>query len=141
MLSLERKPMLPAFGKLAIAGLLVDLPFIALAMIGGNLRIAVSLLAGWGLAVGVYGLLHVIVGRGLDFFTPQKPANGGQRGSMLSIFQFAGAMVGKYLLIGALLFIAWKTGYLAFFPFLGGFVLAQIGITVASVRQMKKPAA
>ncbi|SRR5579883_2723298 len=140
MLSVERKPMLPPFGKLAMVGLLVDAPFIAVAMIGGNLRFAVSLLAGWALAVGVYGMLYWIVARGLDMFSGDERA-GAKGDSSLSVMGFAAAMIAKYLLVAALLFIAWKTGYLTLFPFLGGFVLAQIGITVTTVRQMKKPVA
>lgn len=141
MISLDRNPILPAFSRLALVGLAVDAPFIAFALIAGNVKAAISLAAGWGLAAAVYGMLHFIVGRGLDFFTPEKPATGSQAGNMTSIAGFAAAMIGKYLVIGALLYAIWRTGYLAVLPFLGGFVLAQVGIIVFTVRHMKKPIA
>lgn len=141
MMSLDRNPILPPFGRLAAVGLAVDAPFIAFALIEGNVRAAVSLAAGWALAIAVYGMLHLIVGRGLDFFTPDRPAAGARTNNTGSIAGFAAAMIGKYVLIGALLFLVWRTGYLAVFPFLGGFLLAQIAIIWFTLRRMKKPIA
>jgi hypothetical protein len=136
-LSLERKPMLPPFGKLAIAGLVVDAPFIAFALIAGNLKLAVSLAAGYLLALAVNGMQHVIVGPGLDLVSLAKPDND-RSGSSMSVLGFVAAMMGKYVLVAALLFLAWRTHYLLVLPFLGGFLLAQIGITCVAVAQSKK---
>ncbi|HEX5324515.1 MAG TPA: hypothetical protein VFW40_12060 [Capsulimonadaceae bacterium] len=136
-LTLERKPMLPPFGKLALAGLAVDAPFIAFAMIAGNLKLAVSLAAGYLLALAVNGMQHAILGPGLDLMSLAKPDND-RSGSSMSVLGFVAAMMGKYVLIGALLFIAWRTHYLLVLPFLGGFLLAQIGITCVAFAQSKK---
>jgi hypothetical protein len=47
-------------------------------------------------------------------------------------------MMAKYVIIVGLLYLLWRTGYMDVRPFLGGFILAQIGITWMSVSHSKK---
>ena len=120
-----------------MAGFVVDAPFIAFAMIAGNLRLAISLLAGYGLALVINGMQAAIIGPGLDLMAMAKPDND-RSGNPISVMGFVAAMMGKYVLVAALLFIVWRTHYLQGLPFLGGFLLAQIGITWVSVAQSRK---
>lgn len=132
---------MPPFKRLAFAGLAVDAPLVALFLIYANVRGAVSVVAGGGLALALYGMLYWIVAHGLEDADSARATRGTPGGNSLSVMRFAAAMIGKYVLIGALLFLAWKTGYLAALPFVAGFVVCQIAITWLSVRQMKKPIA
>jgi hypothetical protein len=137
MLTLDRKTaMLPPFGRLALIAFVVDAPLIGFALVRGNLRIALSLFAGWVLAIAIYGLLHMIIGRGLDLLTDSGGRS--QAGRTAQSLAFVILTLGKYVLIGLLLFAAWRTSYLELLPFLGGYVLAQIAITWLSVAQSKK---
>jgi len=136
----DRKPMLPPIGRIALAGLAANAPFIAFFLLEANVRTAVGMVAGLGLALTIYGLLHAIIGRGVDMFRAEDESDLGSGGKSISAMGFVGLMMGKYVVVAALLFFAWRTGYLEVIPFIAGFLLAQIAITWMSVSQSKKTA-
>jgi hypothetical protein len=131
--------MLPSFSRIALAGILANAPFIAFFLISANVKMAVGMLAGYGLSLTIFGLLHAIIGHGLDIFAGEDSTGSVSAGKSISAMGFVALMMGKYILVAALLFLVWRTGYLDVRPFLAGFLIAQIAVTWMSVAQSKKP--
>jgi hypothetical protein len=139
MLTLDGKAaILPPFGRLAAIGFAVNAPFIGIALMSGDIKAAVSLFFGYGLAIAIYGMLHAIIARGLGMFTEGDDAKTSEASRTGQSLAFVMLMMSKYVLIGLFLFLAWRTQYMQVLPFIGGFLLAQIAITWVSVAQSKK---
>jgi hypothetical protein len=138
VLTADRKMLLPPLKKLANVALLANAPFVALFMLLGNLRSAVSMVAGCALAMVVYGMLHAIIARGLDYFTVEGGVAATQASKNMVSAGFVALMIGKYVAVGALLFLVWRANYLQVLPFIGGFAFAQIAVTWVSVAETKK---
>lgn len=123
------------FRPLAIVAAAVNIPAFAGLLLIGHLWSAFSVLAGLGLGMAVYGSLHLFVGRGLEPFLPavrgrSKPATGGMT------FFFALLLPLKYLALGGLMWLLWRSGHLSLVWLAAGFVTTQVAVTAAAVRQM-----
>ncbi|MBV9848745.1 MAG: hypothetical protein JO250_03560 [Armatimonadetes bacterium] len=132
-----KKPGLPAFRPLAGTAFAANAPLLAWLLIAGRLGTALSVLAGLGVGLAVYGSLHLFVGRGLDSFVAgirgrATPPTGG------ATTLFAVLLPLKYLLIGGLMFLLIRGGHLSLFWFVIGFLVTQVAITVATVIHLAK---
>lgn len=133
----SRRSGLPAFGLLARAAFAVNAPVLAWLLIEGRLWTALSVLAGLGVGLAVYGSLHLFVGRGLEPFLPSirgqaKPPTGG------ATAVFAILLPLKYLLIGGLMYLLIRGGHLSLFWFVVGFLITQVSVTAATVLHLAK---
>ena len=132
-----KKPALPAFRALAVTAFAANAPVLAWAMMAGRLWLALSVLAGLGVGLTVYGSLHLFVGRGLDPIVAgirgqAKPPVGG------ATTLFAVLLPLKYLLIGGLMFLLVRGGHLNLFWFVVGFLITQVSVTVATMVHLGK---
>jgi hypothetical protein len=128
---------LPNFGLLSSAALASNL-LLSVGLLGLGLGHAVvSVMAGWMVGLVVYGTLYLFVGRGLDPFVSRlrgkaKPSTAGQTlifGLMLPV---------KYLALGLLIWLIWRTGQLNLLWFSAGFIVTQISVTAATVAHMAR---
>lgn len=131
------RPVLPPFGRLALAAAAANTPLVAWALLTAHLRTAFSLAIGLGFGLGVYGALHLFVGRGLDPFVQNirgkaKPATGG------ATALFALLLPLKYLVLGGLLWLLWRTGDLSLLPFGIGFLATQLAVTLTAVAHLTR---
>jgi vacuolar-type H+-ATPase subunit I/STV1 len=127
---------LPSFGRIALVGFVVDAPFIGAFLLRSDTRTAASLFCGYCLAVLFFGLLLVLMGRWLEVL--RSAAGDGARGRSASTMGFVAAMMGKYVIIIAALYLVWRTGLMSAIPVIGGFLLAQITIMIVIIGDARK---
>ncbi len=131
------RPALPAFGRLAAAAAAANAPLLAWALMTAHTRPAFSILAGLGLGLAVYGSLHLFVGRGLDPFVQgvrgkAHPKTGG------ATAVFALLLPLKYLVLGGLMWLLWRTGQLSLLWFGVAFLVTQLSVTLAAVAHLAR---
>ena len=131
------KAALPAFRALAVTAFAATTPLLAWWLIAGRLGATLSVLAGLGVGLTVYGSLHLFVGRGLGLFVAgirgqAKPSTGG------ATALFAILLPLKYLFIGGLMFLLIRGGHLSLFWFVVSFLITQVSVTVATVLHLVK---
>jgi hypothetical protein len=131
------RAVLPAFDRLAGTAAAANAPLLAWALLTDHQRPAFSLVAGLGLGLAVYGSLHLFVGRGLDPFVQglrgkAVPKTGG------ATALFALLLPLKYLVLGGLMWLLWRTGGLSLLWFAAAFLITQLSITLTAVAHLAR---
>lgn len=122
--------------RLAGAALVASAPWFAFALLLRHIHIAIGMIAGVAICLTLYWLLHALVTRGMDMIV------GGLRGRELVAHagaakaQFGMIMVGKFILLTALLWIALGMLKVSLLGFGLGFAVSQIAITVVAIKQL-----
>lgn len=124
------------FRPLTMTAFAANAPLLAWLLLAGRLGTALSVLAGLGIGLAVYGSLHLFIGRGLEpFFAgirgQAKPADGAKA-------LFVALLPLKYLALGGLMFLLVRGGHLSIIWFAVGFLITQVSITVATVLHLAK---
>jgi len=127
---------LPMFRPLAVTAFAANAPLLAWLLLAGRLGTALSVLAGLGIGLAVYGSLHLFIGRGLEpFFAgirgQAKPADGAKA-------LFVALLPVKYLVLGGLMFLLVRGGHLSIAWFTVGFLITQVSVTVATVLHLAR---
>ena len=128
---------LPPFRPLVVTAFAANAPVLSWLLLTGRLANALSLLAGFGIGIALYGSLHLFIGRAL---TPlfagirgqAKPNVGGTKVLFVALLPL------KYLVIGGLMFALVRGGHLSLLWFVVGFLTTQVFITAATVRHLAK---
>jgi len=130
---------MPPFGAMMKAAAGVNAVPIALFLTAKHLWPALGILGGFVLGLAMGGLLYGFVNYGVSLFVPSS-ASQGQAQSAGQVGGFAALMVGKFLVIGALLFVLVVLLKLSILWMVAGFLLTQatmIGMTVSRLAKTK----
>lgn len=130
---------MPPFSAMVKAAAAVNAVPIALFLTGKHFWPALGIFGGFVLGLAMGGLLYGFVNYGVSLFVPSSPAQG-QAQSAGQVGGFAALMVGKFLIIGALLFILIVLLKLSILWMVAGFLLTQttmIGMTVSRLAKTK----
>lgn len=128
---------LPPFRPLVITAFAATALPLAWLLLTVHMANALSLLAGFGVGIALYGSLHLFIGRAL---TPlfasirgqAKPNVGGTKSLFVALLPL------KYLIIGGLMFALTRGGHLSLLWFVVGFLVTQVSITAATVRHLAR---
>lgn len=121
-----------------LAGIVNAVP-IALFLTMRHVWPALGIFGGFVLGLAMGGLLYGFVNYGVSLFVPSSVGQG-QAQSAGQVGGFAALMVGKFLIIGALLFVLVVLLKLSILWMVAGFLLTQttmIGMTVSRLAKTK----
>jgi hypothetical protein len=131
------RPALPAFGKLAVSAVLANAPLLMWALITRHGRPALSIVAGVVFGLAVYGALHLFVGRGLDPFVQNLRGKANAKtGGATAVFALLLPL--KYVVLGGLLWLLWRTGELNLLWFAVAFLIVQLSVTLTAVAHLTR---
>jgi hypothetical protein len=129
----QKQNTLPDLGALVRIALLANLPLIGFCLVTSKVRAGVSIGAGVVVALGVYTVLHAFAGRGLKLFVGVGADRAGTAASKLLV---AGAMILKFVVVGALIYVLLHGKYVGIVSFLVGFVVSQVAITMICLKRL-----
>lgn len=128
---------MPPFGAMIKLAAIVNAVPIALFLTAKHVWPALGILSGFVLGLAMGGLLYGFINYGLSLFVPSSVSQG-QAQSAGQIGGFAALMVGKFLLIGALLFVVVVVLKLSILWMVTGFLLTQTTMIWMTVSRLAK---
>lgn len=135
---LNQQVMPPLVAMIKLAAIVNAVP-IALFLISKHVWPALGIFGGFVLGLAMGGLLYGFVNYGVSLFVPSSVGQG-QAQSAGQVGGFAALMVGKFLVIGALLFVLVVLLKLSILWMVAGFLLTQltmVGMTVSRLAKTK----
>jgi hypothetical protein len=128
----SREQHLPPFGKTFSGAVAVNGLLIAVLLISGRVKPALSIFVGLLVGAAIYGTLHLFIEHALDAFVGDRRGTASKAPAAQAAV-FSGLLVVKYIVLGVVLFFLLRSALINVLWVLGGFVITQVCVTIKAV--------
>jgi hypothetical protein len=129
---------LPDLRRLASSALIACLPVIGVAFVLRFEKFGIGVLSGYAICVALYAFLRTFVTKGMDLIVGGIQGRADRSGDGLAKAKFAALSVGKFIVIGALMYSLLGMLHVNMIGFIAGFLVSQASITLVTLTRLKK---
>ncbi|MDR3709775.1 MAG: ATP synthase subunit I [Capsulimonadaceae bacterium] len=127
---------LPDMKRLATGAVLACLPLVAALLVLGHPHIALGAAAGTGVCIALYAFLRRFVAGVMGVLAPGAAGQVADPGVGAAKTLFLVGSIGKFIVIGIVLFVLISVLKANIFGFVAGFVVSQVAVTIIAVKHL-----